>query len=56
MNSDKVATAAGGVVGFGIFSQIDWNKLFEGDPTEIGKFVMALGVLLLGYVTNKIKK
>lgn len=55
MNSDKVATTAGGVASLGIFSQIDWNKLFAGDPAEIGKIVMALGVLLLGYVTNKLK-
>ncbi len=56
MNTDKTATAAGGLIGAGILSQVDWAKLFEGDPTEVGKLVMLIGSLLLGYVTNKLKK
>ena len=42
-------TTAGGVVGLAFLAQIDFAKLFHCDPTEIGKLVIALGTMAMGF-------
>jgi hypothetical protein len=56
MNTDKAATAAGGVMSLGVLSQINWGLLFGGDAAEVGKLVLAIGAMTLGWLANKVKK
>lgn len=55
---DKVAkseprtTVLGFMLSAVVASQIDYNKLLQGDTTQIGNLVATLVIAVLGYYTN----
>jgi hypothetical protein len=54
-DSEPKTTALGATLGGLIAAQIDYSKLLQGDPTQIGNAVAAVVVTLLGYFTNNKK-
>ncbi len=53
LSNDLKTTLLGSGVAVGVGSQVDLQKLLQGDPTEIGKVVVALCVFGWGLYTNK---
>jgi len=54
MNNDTITTVLGAILAVVLAaSNVDYSKLVEGDPREIGKMVSSALVALLGYFTNK---
>jgi len=53
MSNDKKTTILGAILAALIMTRVDWTKVFQGDPTNIGIVVGALVTALLGYYTNK---
>lgn len=53
MTTDRLTTIFGFVAGLGQSANIDWHKLLQADPTEVGKLVIALATMAWGYFTNK---
>lgn len=52
-DNDTKTTALGTIAAGLLASQIDWGKLFQKDPTQIGLLVGTVVTLLFGYFTNK---
>ena len=53
LNLDGGTTIAGGGVGLLILTQVDWTKFAEGDTGQIAIALIAVGMVALGYLTNK---
>ncbi len=53
MLSDKLTTIFGFTSGIGQLGEINWHKLIDADPTEVGRLVIALATMAWGYFTNK---
>lgn len=52
-SSDTQTTVLGLVAAGLLASGIDWNKLVQGDPDQIGLLVGTVVAILFGYLTNK---
>lgn len=52
-NNDTKATILGFVASAVLAAQIDYGKLLQKDPNEIGKAVGVLVAAVFGYYTNK---
>lgn len=53
IGTDHATTALGMVAGGEKLSEVDWNKLMQGDYAEIGKAVVGLVFALWGLLTNR---
>jgi hypothetical protein len=53
--SEPRTSALGAVLGGIVAANIDYNKLLQGDPQQIGNLVAAIVVVLLGWFTNHSK-
>ena len=50
--SEPRTTALGATLGGLVASKIDYSKLLQGDPAQVGLAVAAVVVALMGYFTN----
>lgn len=53
--SEPVTTISGATVASVIAANIDYSKLLQGDPTQIGLAIGAVATGVLGYYTNHSK-
>jgi len=53
MSHDTKTTVLGAILAALMVSRVDWSKVFQGDPSNIGLLVGVLATALLGYYTNK---
>lgn len=53
MNTDKLTTTLGTLIGIIVAANIDWSKLISGDVGEISKLIGAVLVAIHGWATNK---
>lgn len=53
--SNDTKTTVLGVAAAGVIAaQIDWNKLFQKDPAQIGLLIGTIVTAVFGYYTNKV--
>ncbi len=52
-SNDTKTTVIGYAAAAAIAAGIDWGKLFQKDPNELGKLAGAIVAALFGYYTNK---
>jgi hypothetical protein len=50
--SEPKTTIIGAVLGVSVWSQVDWNKLLQKDPTQIALVITGLLLGVQGYWTN----
>lgn len=52
-DNDTKTTVLGAAASAVLLAQIDWGKLFQKDPNQIGLLIGALVTGIFGYYTNK---